>query len=291
MKASTHSSSPAETGGPSPPLSPLASRLSARYGCAAPLINHDLNEVLASLLGHRSVRTFLPDALDAGVLELLIAAAQSAPTSSNLQAWSVVAVEDKEHKARLAVLARDQKQIHEAPLFLVWLADLSRLRRVASAAATTSDGLDHLESFIMAVIDATLAAQNAVVAAESLGLGTVYIGAIRNEPEKVAAELDLPPGVFPVFGLVVGKPDPARPAAIKPRLPQAAVLHREHYSVEWQACAVTLYDKIIGAFYAAQKLPQQKWTSHSADRIKDAKALGSRARLAEAVAKLGFKHK
>ena len=270
-------------------MSSTASLLNSRYGSAAPPLTEDLNATIASLLGHRSVRAFLPDALDAGVLELLIAAAQSAPSSSNLQTWSVVAVEDKEHKARLAVLARDQKQIHEAPLFLIWLADLSRLRRVAGALGKTSGGLDHLESFVMAVIDASLAAQNAVVAAESLGLGTVYIGAIRNEPEKVATELGLPPGVFPVFGLVVGRPDPARPAEVKPRLPQAAMLHRERYSVEGQAQAVALYDEIIGAFYAAQKLPQQQWSSHSTDRIKDAQALGSRAHLAAALAHLGFK--
>ena len=270
-------------------MSNLTALLHSRYGGSAPEIANGTSELITNLLSHRSVRAYLPDALDPGVLELLIAAAQSAPTSSNLQAWSVVAVEDKARKARLAALARDQKQIHEAPLFLVWLADLSRLRRVASAAGTTSDGLDYLESFLLAVIDATLAAQNAVAAAESLGLGTVYIGALRNETEKVAVELGLPPGAFPVFGLVVGKPDPARPSEIKPRLPQAAVLHREQYTVAPQTAAITLYDEIISAFYAAQKLPQQRWTQHSAERIKNAQALGSRVHLAEAVANLGFK--
>jgi hypothetical protein len=117
----------------------------------------------------------------------------------------------------------------------------------------------------------------------------VYIGAIRNETEKVASELGLPPGVFPVFGLVVGKPDPTRPAEVKPRSPQTAVLHREQYAVEPQNAAVELYDEIIGTFYAAQKLPQQRWTHHSAERIKNAQALGSRIHLADAVANLGFK--
>ena len=270
-------------------MSDITSLLRARYGSALPAITNPVNGSITNLLDHRSVRAYLPDALDAGVLELLIAAAQSAPSSSNLQAWSVVAVEDKERKGRLAVLAHNQKHIIEAPLFLIWLADISRLRRVTSTAGTTSDGLDHLESFVLAVIDAALAAQNAVVAAESLGLGTVYIGAIRNEPEKVAAELDLPPGAFPVFGLLVGKPDPARPAEVKPRLPQAAVLHRERYAIESQCEAVTRYDDIIGAFYASQDLPQQKWSAHSAARIENAESLGSRVRLAEAIANLGFK--
>src|SRR5450830_1325226 len=87
--------------------------------------------VLQHLLAHRSVRAYLPDALPEGTLAHLVAAAQSAPTSSNLQAWSVLAVTDPERKARLSEWSRDQAHIRQAPLFLVWLADLSRLDRVA----------------------------------------------------------------------------------------------------------------------------------------------------------------
>ncbi|HEY5895823.1 MAG TPA: NADPH-dependent oxidoreductase [Chthoniobacterales bacterium] len=263
--------------------------LYARYGEAAPqTLQPPANDVIATLLNHRSVRAYLPDALDPGVLELLISVAQSASTSSNLQAWSVVAVEEKDHKARLAAHCGNQKHILEAPLFLAWIVDLARLRRVAQNAGSSSDGLDFLETFLIGVIDAALAAQNVVAAAESLGLGTVYIGALRNHPEKVAAELRLPTETFPIFGLIVGKPDPTRPSAIKPRLPQPAVLHREYYQVEPQDDAVALYDEIIGAFYAEQKLPQQQWTRHTANRIKAAESLGSRVRLREAISNLGF---
>lgn len=247
-----------------------------------------LNPAISRLLAHRSVRAFLPDALDAGTLELLVAAAQSASTSSNLQAWSVVAVEDKARRARLSVLARNQKHIVEAPLFLVWLADLSRLRRLARAAGTTDDGLDYLESFLLASIDASLAAQNAVTAAESLGLGTVYIGALRNEPEKVADELKLPPGAFPLFGLVVGKPDPERPAAVKPRLPHTVVLHRETYSTTDEPGAISRYDAALAEFQISQNLPPLGWSDQATQRI-SARALDNRTRLAEAAAALGFK--
>lgn len=268
------------------------SLVQARYGAGSDALTAaaaPLNDVLASLLSHRSVRAYLPDPLAPGTLEQLVAAAQSASTSSNLQAWSVVAVEDKARKARLAVLARDQKHINEAPLFLVWIADLSRLRRVASTAGSTSDGLNYLESFVLAVIDASLAAQNAAIAAESFGLGTVYIGAIRNEPEKVAAELNLPPGAFPVFGLVVGKPDPARPASVKPRLPQATILHRETYQTTSESDAVASYDTTFAAFQATQNLPVTGWSAQATQRTASAAALGSRVRLAAAVAALGFK--
>ena len=113
----------------------------------------------------------------------------------------------REGQARLAELAGRQRQVEECPLFLVWLADLSRLRTLGSERGRATDGLDCLESLLGAVIDAALAAQNAVVALESLGYGTVYIGGMRNKPKEVAATLDLPADVVAVFGLCVGRPD------------------------------------------------------------------------------------
>lgn len=267
--------------------------LCARYGTVKghglSVVAPSQDSVLKSILAHRSVRAYRPDSLMPGILNLILAAAQSAPSSSNLQAWSVVAVQDFARKARLAALCRDQRHIKEAPLFLIWLADLSRLRRAGRMHDGSAEGLENLESFISAIIDTTLAAQNAVVAAESVGLGTVFIGAIRNEPEKVAAELALPAEVFPVFGLVVGHPDPARPLAeVKPRLPQGTVLHKEIYRTESEAEGFATYDKILAEFQVAQKLPVTGWTWQVAQRVRDQSGIGTRARLAEAVAALGF---
>ncbi|MFC7484797.1 nitroreductase family protein [Luedemannella flava] len=122
-------------------------------------------------------------------LTALIAAAQSASTSSNLQPWSVVAVRDPQRKARLSALAANQAFIAQAPLFLVWVADLDRARRLAGRAGAHVGAADYLETTLIGFVDTALAAQNAVVAAESLGLGAVFVGAIRNNPEQVAAEL------------------------------------------------------------------------------------------------------
>src|SRR3546814_7015230 len=75
--------------------------------------------------------------------------------------------------------------IVQAPLFLVWLIDLGRLTRLAEARGVSSEALTYLESFLLGAVDASLAAQSAVVALESLGLGSVYIGGIRNSPAEV----------------------------------------------------------------------------------------------------------
>ncbi|HXZ10089.1 MAG TPA: NADPH-dependent oxidoreductase [Paraburkholderia sp.] len=240
------------------------------------------------MLTHRSVRAFSEHPIPDGTLETLIAAAQSAPSSSNLQTWSVVAIEDSQRKARLSVLAGNQAHIRDAPLLLVWLADLARLEAVAAHGGVKPEGLHYLETLLVGIIDAALAAQNAVVALESLGLGSVYIGAIRNAPEQVAAELALPSHVLPVFGLCVGYADPARPAEVKPRLPQSVVLHRERYDAHAQLTGVALYDEILAGFQARQGQSDASWTRRSIERWRTRESLHGRDRLRDALAALGF---
>lgn len=246
------------------------------------------NEVVETILNHRSVRGFLPTALPDGMLELLVASAQSASTSSNLQVWSVVAVEDPERKSRLADLAGKQQFIRDAPLLLVWLADLNRLDSIAADRQTQVEGTHYLEAFILGVVDAALAAQSAVIAAESMGLGTVYIGAMRNLPEQVAAELNLPPHVFAVFGMSVGYPDPTKETGIKPRLPQDVVLHREQYDPELKRAAIETYNGIARDFMREQGMKEQDWTSQATGRLRDVPALHGRDRMRDALKNLGF---
>jgi nitroreductase len=262
--------------------------LAARYADATPPVGEVWNDTLAGLLAHRSVRAYGPEPLPEGTLEALIAAAQSAASSSNLQTWSVVAVTDPARKARLAELVGDQAHVRAAPLFLVWIADLSRARRLADAASAPSASLEYLESFLVASIDAALAAQNAVVALESLGLGCVYIGAIRNKPVAVAQELGLPPLAAPVFGLCIGRPVEGSTAAVKPRLPQSVVLHREVYDARTEAAAIAGYDAASVAFQASQGLPRTGWSALVRRRVADPAQLSGRDRLRRALNSLGI---
>lgn len=244
--------------------------------------------VFDSLLTHRSVRAYLPDALPEGTIEAAIAAAQSAATSSNLQCWSVVAVEDPVRRARLATLCGNQEHIATAPVFLVWVADLSRLQRIARSEAETHEALDYTEAFLIAAIDTALAAQNAVSALEAAGLGTVYIGGLRNHPEEIAEKLALPEGCAGLFGLCVGYPDPAEPASIKPRLPQKAVLHRERYDLDAEAEIIAAYNALDDAFQKEQGLPPRRWSAAMAKRIATRAALHGRDTMMASLRALGF---
>jgi nitroreductase len=267
----------------------LVSLIGARYGKAQTLpfdsALPSFNDTLKTLLAHRSVRSFLETPLPPGTLELLIAAAQSAPSSSNLQLWSVVAVEDSARKARLADYAAQQRHIKQAPLLLVFLADLAILHETATTQEITLNGIDYLDTFLMAAIDAALAAQNVVTAAESMGFGTVYAGAIRNQPEDVIRELNLPPYVFPVFGLSIGYPNPERPTQIKPRLLQCAILHREQYSNDGTQQAVSDYDATMSAFYRVYRETGTTWSKQSLERLREPETLAGRDRLKEAIFK------
>lgn len=263
------------------------SALALRYGADAPATIR-WNDTIERVLAHRSVRAYLPDPLPEGTVETLVAAAQSAASSSNLQLWSVVAIADVAKRARLAELAGGQRHIVEAPLILLWVADFARARLVAADAGQPAEGFDYLESFTVAAIDAALAAQNAVIAAESLGLGTVYIGALRNRPEEVADVAGLPSGAAVVFGLVVGLPDPERPAAVKPRLPQDVVLHREAYALEEQRALIARYDETARSFQVEQGQDPVGWRALLLARGRSAVSLHGRERLKQALRALGF---
>jgi nitroreductase len=255
----------------------------------APLIDHP---VLAALLNHRSVRAYTDRPLPPGIVESLVAAAQSAATSSNLQTWSVVAVREPARIARLAALAGGQGFVATAPLFLVWVADLSRNQRLGEAGGKVLEGIDYLESFLVAAIDAALAAQNAAVAAEALGLGTCYIGALRNQPEAVAAELNLPPNAMGLFGMAVGYPAGGPASAIKPRLPQSVVLHHETYGVpEVEPAAVARYDRAMAAFSLRVGQGEVHWLPRMFSRLAGGHSLSGRDRIRAALTALGFRLK
>jgi nitroreductase len=264
------------------------SALALRYGADAIPAAGPWNDHIALLLSHRSIRGYRPDALPAGTLETLVAAAQSAATSSNLQTWSVVAVSDPAARAAMAKAAGNQKHIEQCPLFLVWCADVSRNARLGEAEGAELPTLPYLETFLVAAIDAALAAQNAVVAAESLGLSTVYIGALRNDPALVAGLLGLPPGVMGVFGLCVGYAAPEVTNAVKPRLPQSAVLFHDRYGTPAEPALRASYDAKMAAFSAQHEMGATSWSQRVIARMGKLTAMGGRDKLTDVLRGLGF---
>jgi nitroreductase len=220
--------------------------LSARYG-QQPVPEMLWNEQIAALVAHRSARGYLPDAIKPGSIEAIVAAAQSASTSSNHHQWSVIAVADPALKAKISSLAQGSAghgnpHIDEAPVLLLWVADLSRNAAIAAAADTPNTVHGYLDAFLMSSLDAALASQNAAVAAESLGLAVCYIGGMRNRAAEVAELVNLPRLSYVVFGMTLGYPDPGRLSAFTPRPQQAVVLHHDRYDERVSSQALQTYD-------------------------------------------------
>ena len=191
-------------------------------------------------------REWTDEPVSDAMVDEIISAGLSAATSSNLQGVTVIRVRNPETRARIAEVAGGQAYVESAPAFFVWCADLHR-----SATACESDGGTFspgmTEHFIIATVDTALAAQNAVVAAESLGLGICYIGAVRNDPQVIADLLDLPDHVYPVFGLCIGWPD--QDPMLKPRLPLSVTLKEERYDDSGDAAGIAEYDQTMRSYY------------------------------------------
>lgn len=208
-----------------------------------------MNDTIAMLKAHRSIRKFSDQDVSDDQVAEIVACAQAAATSSNVQATSVVRVRDASTRAKLAECAGGQPYVASAPVLLMFCADLAR----PAEACRIGGGEFHpgmTEHFMIATIDVALAAQNAVIAAESLGMGICYIGGIRNKPQEVSDLLQLPEQVYPVFGLCLGFPDQA--PEVKPRLPLSAVLHEEVYDASRNVEGIAEYDPTVRHYYSTR---------------------------------------
>lgn len=240
-------------------------------------------ELMRALAVRGSVRSFKPDPLPDGWLEAILEAARRAPTSSNMQSYSIVVVEDPATKAELAKVANGQQHIIDCPVFLALCADLTGPAQACAQHGETFHG-HTLEAGLVASVDAALVGMTASLVADSLGLGSVMIGAMRNDARRAAELLGLPEGVYLVFGLCLGWA--GKPPAAKPRLPADAVVHRERYDPEARARHIAAYDRTLAEHYRGQgrQTPDEAWSAPIAQKF--SKPL--RAHLRQQLAERGF---
>ena len=205
-----------------------------------------MNSVIDLLKRHRSIRKFASQPISQEVVDTLVGAGQCAATSSFIQACTVIQVTDPETRKTLSHHAADQPYVKEAPVFLVFCADMHR-HHVACEMHDAPMQSGFTEQFLTASLDCALFAQNVVVGAESLGLGCCYIGAIRNKIAAVDELLGLPPLVYPLFGLCLGYP--AQDPEVKPRLPLPVVLKQERYDDHLDEDRINAYDTVVRSYY------------------------------------------
>ena len=223
-----------------------------------------MTPVLESMSAHRSIRKFTDRPVDADLLTSLITAAQCTSTSHHVQAYTIIHVTDADNRKKIADMAGPQSWVAAAPVLLVFCADLIRLV-YACRHHTVEPETGWAEQLLVATVDTALLAQSLMLGAESAGLGGVFIGGIRNDPDLVCDLLHIPEHAFPVFGMCLGYPDDD--PAPKPRLPLNMVFHQDRFPETINARDRTAYDDIIRAYYEqrAPKLKDRTWTRQMAD--------------------------
>ncbi|MCF6249222.1 MAG: oxygen-insensitive NADPH nitroreductase [Desulfobacula sp.] len=223
-----------------------------------------MNQVIDLLKNHRSIRKFKPELISTEKVHAIIEAATWASTSNFIQAYTVIRVENKKTRKKIADLAGPQPWVETSPLFLVFCADLNKAQE---ACHYENKGMvsGYTEQFIISTVDVALAAQNAMIAAESLGLGGVYIGGIRNDPQTVCNLLKIPEHVYPVFGMCLGYPDEKQEQ--KPRLPVHVVLNEEYYHKD--NIDLEKYNQTCKDYYQnrSSSSREETWTHQISDMV------------------------
>jgi nitroreductase len=225
-----------------------------------------MNSVMQTMLEHSSVRSFENKAVDTSLLEQVLECGQAASTSSFIQAYSIVRVQDSDNREKIAQAAGGQQWVIEAPEFLVFCADMKRIQYAL-------DKLDQgelpglTEHFMASTVDVALMAQNVLLAAESAGLGGVFIGGIRNNPQLVCDCLELPQLVYPVFGMCLGWP--AQRMAVKKRMPLSTVLHQERYNAEAIPQQIDAFDAQMETYYAqrSDNVKSSNWSQQTVQSL------------------------
>lgn len=213
-----------------------------RFGLDCPVakLSNARLQALAPILGRGSVREYRADPVPETLLSTLLACAQSAPTKSNLQQYSIIDVRDPALRSALGELAPRMPWLATAPVFLVFLGDVRRNRRLAQWRGHAYRN-NNADSFMNAAVDAALAMQSFTCAAEAVGLGCCPISVIRNRIGELKRLLALPEGVFPVAGLTAGWP--SGPVKVSMRLPPSVVVHRDRYDDGEMLAEVAAYDE------------------------------------------------
>ena len=220
-----------------------------------------MNQVVDTIKGHRSIRAFKDEPISTQQLNTIIESGIAASSSSLLQVVSVIRVTDKEKRAKLAELAGNQKYVATAAEFLVFCIDYQRHFEMNPNVKP-----EFTELTLIGAVDSGIMAQNCLLAAESMGLGGVYIGGLRNSPNEVDELLGLPKYTAILFGMCLGHPD--QDPQLKPRLGANVIVHENTYK-PLDKSAIEEYDQTMLDYYQSRSsnIKQQGWSEQITGKL------------------------
>lgn len=208
------------------------------------------NPVLRQMMAHRSIRSYTDEPVADDELKAIVEAIERGPNWCNFQHVSIVQVADGAKRQRMYELCGNQRQVLQAPVFLMFCADFHRTWMACGCSQQEFDRVTAVrDNLVVGACEVGIALGSATVAAESLGLGTCCIGAAREFGQEVVGLLGLPRYVFPVCGLCIGhgaeRPD------LKPRIPAPGVFFKDSYGTGLEPL-LREYDRAYGEYLASR---------------------------------------
>ena len=231
-----------------------------------------MTETIKLMKAHTSVRRFKEQEIPQADLDEILTAGQMASSWKNFQSYSVILVRSQEKKDALYELV-PQEAIRQSAAFLLFVGDLNRADKGASLHTDTFQP-QGVEALLITSVDAALAGQNTLLAAESLGYGGVIIGLVRYKSEEVAELFNLPDYTYPVFGIALGMPNQQHD--VKPRLPLKQVVFEEEYQ-EQPVKAILDYDQVQADYAGARA--STSWSQRLAEQFGQAEPSSTRKNL------------
>ncbi len=202
---------------------------------------------------HRTIRFFRRETLADNHLDLIVEAGRRAPTDAQGHMYSMIRITNMALRDRVATLCADQQHIRDAAEFFVCCLDVHRLRKLIEHRGGVWGMRDRI-SLIYGTSDTTMVAQNMMVAAEALGYGTCYIGAVQNNTDVIARLLKLPDGVLPLYGLCIGVIDEKQTPALRPRVPRDLCFFENAYVDDFS-------QRELESAYAAMSVKRDRYES------------------------------
>lgn len=244
------------------------------------------NETIDHQLNHRSIRAFKDQPLTSEQLTTLYAAASHTSTSMFMQQFSILHLTDPQLRKQVRQISKQPYVGDNGDLF-IFMVDLHRNLLIRRQSGNDDGRLHTTDIFMQAVEDTVLALQNTLVAAESMGLGGVILGSVKNDPAKLVEVLHAPKMTLPLLGLQVGVP--AQQPQLKPRLPQKFIAFDNHYPTDFNIADLKDYDNQVHQYYDLRD------TNHRVDSFtnqingaKLAQHLSTRDKLAKVIQAQGF---
>ena len=227
-----------------------------------------LNSTIETQLTHRTIREFTDEPVSDGVFNELMEVARATASSRGLQQTSIIRITDQALKDEMADIAT-QAYMARAPELLVFVADPHRSQEIAKEQGVEAPLGGSMNCFMESITESALVAQNVVVAAESLGLGTNYFGNVLNDAARVIELLGLPELTFPVVGLSLGYPNQS--PQLKPRMDMnLRVMENRYREPESWSQALAGYDEAMKTYYDLREggRPSETFTKQTADKLR-----------------------